>query len=314
MVLQPDTVMKKFIFLLVLVSLVVLPGRSRADSQDPVKVFCWSRTPQAKAVLGGLERVLGRSLPVVTADADYAQGEILIKQLAAEKLQLLIVLGTQALTLTAPNVKKTPVVFAMVADPYHSGAAYNKARPDDHQENIVGIASPPPLEEAIRQTQKLFPDKRRWGLLYDPFEGPSVELKQYFVLLAQEAGLELTALPVSPGAPASAALKELPAKGVQVVFIPPDQLSSHYAPTLASLGKDRRFVVINGNPRLQGQGAVLSVTLNYEALGEAAAHLVQRLLGGEKIKGIPIVQSSPVQVEVNDSLLSLWAGYPPGKK
>jgi ABC-type uncharacterized transport system substrate-binding protein len=306
--------MKKSLLLLVLVSLVLLPARSRAESQDPVKVFCWSLTPQAKAVLSGLERVLDRSLPVVTAAGDYAQGEILIKQLAAEKLQLLIVLGTQALTLTAPKVKKTLVVFAMVADPYHSGAAYNKARPDDHQGNIVGIASPPPLEEAIRQTQKLFPDKRHWGLLYDPFEGPSVELQQHVAALAQAAGLKLTVVPVSPGASASAALQELPTKGVQVVFIPPDQLSGHYAQTLAGMGKDRRFVVINGNPRLQGRGAVLSVTLNYEAVGEQAAHLVQRLLGGEKPKGIAIAQSSPARVEVNDSLLSLWAGYPPGKK
>ena len=80
------------------------------------------------------------------------------------------------------------------------------------------------------------------------------------------------------------------------------------------MGKDRRLVVINGNPRLQDRGAVLSVTLNYEALGEEAAHLVQRLLAGEKPKGIAIAQSSPARVEVNDSLLSLWAGYPPGKQ
>ncbi len=58
---------------------------------------------------------------------------------------------------------------------------------------------------------------------------------------------------------------------------------------------------------------MLSVTLNYEAVGEQAAHLAQRLLGGEKPGGIPIVQVSPAQVEVDDSLLNLWAGYPPGK-
>ena len=67
----------------------------------------------------------------------------------------------------------------MVADPYHSGAAYNKAHPNDHQENITGIASPPPLEEAM-SNPKLFPAKLEWGLLYDPAEGPSLELKQNF--------------------------------------------------------------------------------------------------------------------------------------
>jgi ABC-type uncharacterized transport system substrate-binding protein len=306
--------MKNFLFIILLLPLVFFPtAECQAESHDLVKVFCWSLTPQAKAVLDGMERVLNRSLVVVTADGDYGQGEVLIKHLAAEKLKLLIVLGTQALTLTAPLIKRTKVVFAMVADPYHSGAAYNKARADDHQENITGIASPPPLEDAIRQTQKIFPDKRHWGLLYDPFEGPSVELKQNFTALAQSAGLKLTVLPASPGTRATAALNDLSGKGVQVVFMPPDQLSGQYAQTLAQMGKDRRFVVINGNPRIDGRGTVLSVTLNYEAVGEEAALLIQRLLGGEKPKGIPIVQSSPAQVEVNDSLLSLWAGYPPGK-
>jgi putative tryptophan/tyrosine transport system substrate-binding protein len=307
--------MKKWYLLIFCAAILVfLTQNSQAGPPDPIKVFCWSLTPQAKAVLNGVERVLGRSLPVVAADGDYDRGGILIKQLAAEKLQLLIVLGTQALTLTAPKIKKTLVVFAMVADPYHSGAAYNKNRPDDHQENIIGIASPPPLEEAIRQAQRLFPNKRHWGLLYDPFEGPSMELRQNFATLAQSAGLKLTALSASDGTRAKAALNELSGEGVQVIFIPPDQFSGQYAQTLANLGKEQRFIVINGNPRIEGQGAVLSVTLNYEALGAETAHLVQRLLSGEKPGTIPIAQSSPAQVEVNDSLLSLWAGYPPGKK
>ncbi len=305
---------KPFLFIVLALLVVCLAISCQAQSRDSIKVFCWSLTPQTKAVLSGLERVLGRSLPVVEAGGNYANGEILIKQLAAEKLQLLVVLGTQALMLTAPKIKKTQVVFAMVADPYHTGAAYDKARPDDHQENIIGIASPPPLEEAIRQTQKFFPAKRHWGLLYDPSEGPSVELKQNFSILAQAAGLKLTAVPVSSGPEAQAALNDLPGKGVQVVFIPPDQFSQQYAGPLAAMGRERRFVVINGNPRIESPGAVLSITLDYEAVGEQAAHLVQRLLDGQKPGGIPIVQASPAHVEVDESLLSLWAGYPPGKR
>ena len=225
----------------------------------------------------------------------------------------MIVLGTQALTLTAHKIKKGLVVFAMVADPYHTGAAYNKDHPDDHQENITGIASPPPLEEAIRKAGQLFPAKRNWGLLYDPSEGPSVELKQNFAALAQSAGLELTALAARSGSEAITALNELRKKGIQVVFIPPDQFSQNYAQHIMALGLERRFVVVNGNPRIASRGAVLSVTLNYKILGEQAAQLVQRLLSGEKSGAIPIMQASPAQVEVDESLLTNWAGYPPGK-
>ncbi len=214
-----------------------------------------------------MERVLGRSLPVVTAGGDYAQGEILIKQLAAEKLQLLIVLGTQALTLTAPKIKKTLVVFAMVADPYHSGAAYNKAHPDDHQENIIGIASPPPLEEAIRQTQKLFPAKRHWGLLYNPFEGPSVELKQNIASPGSRSRPQTDRRCRSPRSFRPRQLyMNCRQQGCRWFSSRRINSPEQYAQPLLRMGKERRFVVVNGNPRLEGKGAVLSVTLNYEAV------------------------------------------------
>ena len=194
--------------LIVLVSLVVLLSSVRqADAKDAIEVFCWDLTPQAKAVLSGLERVLEQTLPVADAAGNYDQGEVLLKELAQKQPRLIIALGTQALSLTAPKIKKGLVVFAMVADPYHTGAAYNKDHPDDHQENIIGIASPPPLEEAIQKAGQFFPAKRHWGLLYDPAEGPSVELKQNFAALAQSAGLKLTALAAGSGSEAITALK-----------------------------------------------------------------------------------------------------------
>jgi ABC-type uncharacterized transport system substrate-binding protein len=300
--------------LIVLVSLVVLLSSGRqSDAKDAIEVFCWNLTPQVKAVLSGLERVLEQTLPVADAAGNYDRGEVLLKELAQKQPRLIIVLGTQALSLTAPKIKKGLVVFAMVADPYHTGAAYNKDHPDDHQGNIIGIASPPPLEEAIQKAGQFFPAKRHWGLLYDPAEGPSVELKQNFAALAQAAGLKLTALAAGSDSEATAALKELSQKGIQVIFMPPDQFSKNYAQHLMALGLERRFVVVNGNPRLDRRGAVLSVTLNYEAIGEQAAQLVQRVLNGEKPGAIPIIQASPAQVEVDESLLTDWAGYPPGK-
>lgn len=306
--------MKRFLLPLILAVALLPSALSRpARSQDALKIFCWSPTPQTQAVLGGLERVLGRSLPVVEAGGDYAQGEIVVRQLAAEKPKLLIVLGTQALALTAPRIKKTPVVFAMVADPYQTGAAYNRDHPEDHQENITGIASPPPMAAAIEQTLKLFPAKRHWGLIYDPTEGPSLELRQIFSALASQAGLKVTAISASSEAAAVDALSEFGRRGVQVVFLPPDNFARQYADQVLAMGNKQRFVVINGNPRITGQGAVLRITLDYTAVGEQAGHLVQRLLAGEKPKAVPITLASPVQAEVNESLLNLWAGYPPGK-
>ncbi len=285
-----------------------------AGAAETVKVFSWSLTPQSQAVILGLERVLQRSLPVVSADGNAEQAVQVSRQLAPEKLQVLVVLGTQALMATAPRLKRTPIVFAMVADPYQTGAAYDRSRPNDHQENITGIASPPPLAEALRQTGVLFPTRRRWGLIYNPTEGASVELQQEFAALAKQASLTLTVQPADSAAAASAASQQMVAQGVEIFFLPPDQFSQTYAPALLAWGNEQRLLVVNGNPRIEPRGAVLSVTLDYDAVGVAAGHLVQRLLAGERPKTIPIAQFSPAKVEVDDRLLSRWASYPPGTR
>lgn len=295
---------------LVLLALLLLLA-TPAAAGETVKIFCWSVTPQSQAVIQGLTRVLARPLPVVSADGDYALVHKLTKQLAQEPLKVLVVLGTPALRAVAPRLKRTLIVFAMVVDPFQTDAAYDKTRPEDHQENIIGLASPPPLEEALRQTRTLFPHRRHWGMLYNPGEGASLELAQIFAALAKEAGLTLTLQPADSPAAAAVALQELPARGVEVFFLPPDQFAHTYAPALLALGQEQRLVVVNGNPRLNPRGAVLSVTLDYDALGEAAGHLVLRLLAGEKPKAIPIQQFSPALVEVDEILLSRWAGYPP---
>lgn len=298
---------------LVLLALLLLPTVPAAAGET-VKVFAWSLTPQSQAVIRGLERVLQQSLPIRSADGDPARAVLVSRQLAQEKLPVLVVLGTQALIAAAPRSQRTMLVFAMVADPYQTGAAYDRSRPGDHQENVIGIASPPPLPEVLQQTQTLFPNRRHWGLIYNPWEGASVELQQEFAALAQEAGLTLTVRSADSAAAAHVAVQNMLAQGVEIFFLPPDQFAQAYAPTLLALGKEQRLIVVNGNPRLESRGAVLSVTLDYEAVGEEAGRLVQRLLAGERPKTIPIRQFSPARVEVDETLLSRWAGYPPGSR
>ena len=93
--------------------------------------------------------------------------------------RLLVVLGTPALLLAAPMVKQSPVVFGLVANPYFTGAAYDPAHPEIHQENVTGIASPAPLAAAFQHGVSLL-GKGAWGLLYDPTDGVAVDLARRF--------------------------------------------------------------------------------------------------------------------------------------
>ena len=78
------------------------------------------------------------------------EGRETLRRLRQTNPRLLVVLGTPALLLAAPVVKQIPVVFGLVANPYFTGAAYDPAHPEIHQENVTGIASPAPLSAALQ--------------------------------------------------------------------------------------------------------------------------------------------------------------------
>ena len=67
----------------------------------------------------------------------------------------------------------------MVANPYFTGVAYDPAHPEDHQENVTGIASPAPLAAALQHGVSLL-GQGASGLLYDPTDGVAVDLARRF--------------------------------------------------------------------------------------------------------------------------------------
>ncbi len=264
-------------------------------------------------MLEGLRATLGfPAVQVRDAGGDWQRGQEVVNELAREHWDLLVVLGTPALELVARRIKDRPVVFAMVANPYFTGAAYDPHRPEIHQRNITGVASPPPLAEALARGKKFFPGLTRWGLLFDPLSGSSLELRHLFEEAAREADLTPLTQPLAAGDEGQQALEALWQRGARVIYLPPDPGGGRPAETVLAYGRTGRVLVVNGNPWATSPGAVLTVTLDYAALGRRAAALAQRVLSGEHPHAIPIQQETPIHLAVDEKLLEAWSGYPPG--
>jgi ABC-type uncharacterized transport system substrate-binding protein len=248
-------------------------------------------------------------LEVVTAPEFGPAGDEILKQVRAKRPRLLFVLGSPALIRVAPVEKRTPVVFAMVANPYVTGAADNPQHPDVHQKNITGIASPPPVGAALEQGARLL-GPGSWGLLYDPREGQAVEVAQLFTKLAPVHGLTPLTETSSDAATDLPALQKLLSRGARVIYLPPTAGAARYARTVLSWGRERQVRVVSSQPEGDHKGAVLWMALDYHTLGQEVAALGKRLLAGEKPEHIPITEKMPLKVEVDESLIRYWSGYP----
>lgn len=280
------------------------------SSEAPVEVFGVPDSPRFREAVAGLQEGLKpRAVRLSLVDDLSSQGEGAFRAVQARRPPLIIVLGTAALTLAAPAEKKIPLVFALVGNPYFTGAAADAKRPEIHQQNLTGLASPPPVTAALEQAAKLL-GPQPWGLIYDPLDAASLEIKGQFESLAPRLGLTPFTEAASDGAADRQALDRLRARGVKVFYLPPTASAARYGPLLLEMGRQRRLLVVSSHPELSGEGAVLRVILDYRRLGEETAALAKRLLAGDAPARIPIAARAPVKITVDESLLNYWSGYP----
>lgn len=285
-------------------------GNCGPGPQNPVVIFCSPDSPRMQQAIAGFKETFQDGpLEVVCAPQFGEELQVKLRRVQQLKPRLLIVLGTPALMRVAALEKHTPVVFALVANPYFTGAVYQPEHPEEHQENITGLASPPPLEAALKQGSGLL-GSRTWGLLYDPSDGVAVELAREFQRLAPQFGLK-PLLETSTGSTTDRrGLERLYDRGARIIYMPATASAARYAPLLLDWGRRLKVMVVNSYPEGSHKGALLWVALDYHRLGEEAAALSRRILNGEAPKNIPIAETTPLKVEVNEKLLRHWSGYP----
>ena len=300
-----------FLFLSLALVLALVTWGCRSSRQNPVVIFCSPDSPRMRQAIAGLEENL-KDIPLKVVCAPASDPEIREQLRRAQQLRprLLVVLGTPALLQVAPVVKNTPVVFALVANPYFTKAVYAPEHPGEHQENITGIASPPPLEAALKEGSGLL-GSAAWGLLYDPTDGVAADLAREFGQLAPRLGIKPLIEASSAAATDRPQLERLLAGGARVIYLPAAASAGRYAPLVLDWGRRLKVMVVSGYPEGSHQGALLWLVLDYRRLGADTAALARRVLQGESPKTIPIAQMTPVTMEVDEDLLRRWSGYPP---
>jgi ABC-type uncharacterized transport system substrate-binding protein len=311
---KPKTGNRKLLRTLLLIILVTLAGCGCSPSpKSPIVVFGSPDSPRLRQAMAGFEAKLGPGpLEVVLVPEFGPEGRETLRRLRQTNPRLLVVLGTPALLLAAPVVKQTPVVFGLVANPYFTGAAYDPAHPEIHQENVTGIASPAPIAPAVQHGISLL-GPLSWGLIVDPTDGVAADLARRLDSEAARSGVRVLTETSTTAATDADALARLRQRGAKVIYLPPAASAARYAPLVLEAGRQMQVRVVSSLPEGPHKGAVLWVALDYHKLGEDVGDLARRVLAGEAPKTIPIAQKTPLKVEVDETLARKWSGYPPVK-
>lgn len=302
---------RKTLIAIVLLLLAALAMAACGRAPGPIVIFGSPDSPRMRQAVAGVQAKLGPTAGEVVYVPEFGpEGKETLRRVRQREPRLLVVLGTPALLLVAPVVKQVPVVFGLVANPYFTGAAYEPAHPDIHQENVTGLATPAPLAAALQHGVSLL-GQGPWGLLYDPTDGAAADLAQRFLKTAPRFGVEPLVETSAAAATDGPALARLLQRGARVLYLPPAASATRYAPLVLDWGRQMKVRVVSSLPEGSHQGAALWVAVDYRRLGEDVGDLARRVLAGEQPKVIPITENIPLKVETDETLLRKWSGYPP---
>jgi ABC-type uncharacterized transport system substrate-binding protein len=250
---------------------------------EPSRDACEKGLLDGLAALGFTE---GKNLLVTRA---HAQGEVaniapIIQNFDNSANEVIVTFSTPVLQGALAAARSKPVVFTYVIDPVAAGAGKSLT---DHRPNVTGIGTLPPVAEAIAAMQKILPNLRSVGTVYNNGEANSVRIIGLLRDACRAAGLQLVELTAPTTGDVLQATQALVARKVDAIYVAGDNTVAQALDGVIRVATTAKIPVINEDPGYIDRGILLSVGAGFYHSGKAAAPLVARVLNGESPGSIP---------------------------
>jgi len=246
-----------------------------------------------------LEPARDYELKISSAQGDLATLPSLIDAAIDAKAKVIVTLQDETLQAAVQRVKSLPVVFNLLSDPFAAGAGTSDS---NHLPNITGVYSPgfgdPEQAKRVELIRRVVPKARRIGVLFSPEEKLSVTFKDRMTKAAREAGLQVTAVPVSNVADVGDATRSLCSQKVEAIELFGNPAHAGFA-ALIKVARECRVPVFSPSPFEVLQGAIASFYPDFQEGGVEAGKMIARVLRGESPASIPFYRLKTTRLVVN---------------
>lgn len=217
------------------------------------------------AAVRGLEQTLAGGTEVVNMEGDAEKGRQLVA--AASGSSLLIAVGTEAGLAARSAGEALPVVYTMVMD-----------APDYGARKASGVAIKIGIGDQFARIQKLFPGKKRIGVVYNP-QYSSQDIDQARKL-AGKYDLSLSPIAVEKPEEVGDALLKLTGSTVDLLWMVPDKMLAQAAPVQSLIAHAQResLPLIGLSMYHVKLGALAAFSVDFADIGSQTGKLAQRWL------------------------------------
>lgn len=207
----------------------------------------------------------------------------------------IVAIATPSAQASVAATRDIPVIFSAVTDPV---AARLVKSWEPAGGNVTGVSDASPLEKHLELIQRVRPQAKKVGVIYNPGEANSVAIVQALKKATAAAGLTLVEAAAPRTVDVPGAAQSLVGKA-DVIYAPTDNNVMSAFEGIVKVAQQAKLPVVAADTDAVKRGAVAALGLNYYDLGRQTGKLVVRVLNGEKAGAIAAQTSQRFELHVN---------------
>ena len=222
---------------------------------------------------------------------DYQNGQndqsnlsTIADQFVAEKAALVLAIATPAAVTMAGKTTEIPILGTAITDYVSARLVESNEKPGW---NVSGTSDMNPVSEQIALLQKIVPDAKTVGVLYNSGEANSVLQAQMAKEAVEALGMQYTEITVSTTNDVQQAVQKI-AGQCDVLYLPTDNVISSSMPIIYGAAVENKLPVICGEPNQVKNGGMATLGISYDAIGYQTGLMAIEILNGANVSEMPI--------------------------
>ncbi len=231
---------------------------------------------------------------IENAGGNKAKAAELARKFVAEKMDIVIPVGTSAAVAAANEIKNIPIVFVMVWDPVESKIAEGWKSSGN---NTTGASSKTSASKLLRAVNELAGVKRV-AVLYTMGERNSEIQVKEFEAEQRNFNIKIVRVPLSNKEAVASVLTQV-VRSVEAICLTGSSVVGESLPTIVDIATKAKVITASQSEDHVERGALLGITVDAYAVGRLAGEKAVEILKGVKPSSIPIEPLKKMDLIIN---------------
>lgn len=295
---------KKTLRTLIGASLLAAASLVQAEDTRVVAITQIVEHPALDAVHEGIKDELaergyiaGQNLRLMheSAQGNSAIASQIARKFVGERPDVIVAIATPSAQTVAAAARNVPVVFSAVTDPVAAKLVQSWEAPGG---NITGVSDMLPIEQHIDMLQRIMPDAKRIGTVYNPGEANAAALVELLEERLAARDMQLVKGAATKTSEVLGAARSLVGK-VDAIYLTTDNTVISAAEAVISVGQRSNIPVFAADTATVERGAVAALGFNYYNHGRQTGAMVVRVLEGASTADMPVETMDELDLFVN---------------